>query len=149
MDKEAIFFMLLAGAGLLGLGILIRWSATAANRHPPPSLPVQPIRVPGAAMDTIRSYLQQGRKINAIKELRQATGLGLREAKEAVEAIEAGREVPYLDLRESGGSLAARARRHKAAGDFSAAVVLVKAETGMTEAEATEFVTALDESTDA
>jgi LSD1 subclass zinc finger protein len=39
---------------------------------------------------TVRSFLAQGRKIEAIKVYREATDLGLKESKDAVEAIERG-----------------------------------------------------------
>jgi ribosomal protein L7/L12 len=39
----------------------------------------------------ILGLLQAGRKIEAIKAYREATGVGLKEAKEAVEAMEANR----------------------------------------------------------
>ena len=45
----------------------------------------------------IRDLAREGRKIEAIKRLRERTGLGLREAKDAVDAIEAGRPVPPTD----------------------------------------------------
>lgn len=38
--------------------------------------------------DEIRELIRQNRKIEAIKRLRDATGLGLKEAKDAVEALE-------------------------------------------------------------
>ncbi len=44
-----------------------------------------------AYIGQIRSLLQRGNKIEAIKMYREATGVGLAEAKAAVEAIEAGR----------------------------------------------------------
>lgn len=51
----------------------------------PPSLPPD-----------VRSAVQAGRKIDAIRLLREATGLGLKEAKDAVEAFEAGEAPPAL-----------------------------------------------------
>jgi ribosomal protein L7/L12 len=42
-------------------------------------------------LDDIRAHLAAGRKIEAIKRYREATGAGLAEAKEAVELIEAGK----------------------------------------------------------
>ena len=42
---------------------------------------------PTVATAAVESLIAAGRKIEAIKLLRQETGLGLREAKEAVEAI--------------------------------------------------------------
>jgi ribosomal protein L7/L12 len=44
-----------------------------------------------AALAEIRGALSAGNKIAAIKLYREATGLGLREAKDAVEALAAGR----------------------------------------------------------
>ncbi|MEI6499745.1 MAG: hypothetical protein WCP21_01835 [Armatimonadota bacterium] len=42
----------------------------------------------------IALLLQQGRKIEALKLYRERTGVGLAEAKEAVEAMETGQELP-------------------------------------------------------
>jgi ribosomal protein L7/L12 len=42
-------------------------------------------------LDSIRGHIAAGRKIEAIKLYREATGAGLAEAKEAVELIEAGK----------------------------------------------------------
>jgi len=47
--------------------------------------------------DELRSLLRQGRKIDAIKRYREQTGVGLREAKDAVEALEAGAALPPRD----------------------------------------------------
>lgn len=46
------------------------------------------IQVDPASMAEIRRFIAQERKIEAIKHLREATGLGLADAKELVEAIE-------------------------------------------------------------
>lgn len=46
------------------------------------------IQVDPASMAEIRRFIAQERKIEAIKHLREATGLGLAEAKGLVEAIE-------------------------------------------------------------
>jgi ribosomal protein L7/L12 len=54
----------------------------------------QPI-APGVDVDHIRQLVQDGKKIDAIKFVREQTGLGLKEAKDAVEAIERG-ESPDL-----------------------------------------------------
>ncbi|MBL9078428.1 MAG: ribosomal protein L7/L12 [Planctomycetes bacterium] len=42
----------------------------------------------------IGEWIAAGKKIDAIKELREASGLGLAEAKAIVDAVEAGRPVP-------------------------------------------------------
>jgi ribosomal protein L7/L12 len=48
-------------------------------------------------IDAIQALTKGGKKIDAIKLLRQQTGLGLKEAKDAVEAIERG-ELPRLSI---------------------------------------------------
>ncbi len=48
-----------------------------------------------AKLDEIKSLAAEGNKIMAIKLYREATGVGLAEAKEAVEAIARGQEVPF------------------------------------------------------
>jgi hypothetical protein len=44
--------------------------------------------VSGEQLASIKETLRQGRKIDAIKQYREAAGLGLAEAKEAVEKLE-------------------------------------------------------------
>jgi ribosomal protein L7/L12 len=51
----------------------------------------------GVDVDHIRQLVQDGKKIDAIKLVREQTGVGLKEAKDAVEAIERG-ETPDLRL---------------------------------------------------
>ena len=46
--------------------------------------------VSGVDIDRIRQLVQDGKKIEAIKLVREQTGLGLKEAKDAVDAIERG-----------------------------------------------------------
>lgn len=48
----------------------------------------------------ILELVRTGRKIEAVRIFREATGSGLREAKEAVEAIEAGRQTVYAEGRK-------------------------------------------------
>ncbi|MBI5563543.1 MAG: ribosomal protein L7/L12 [Chloroflexi bacterium] len=48
-------------------------------------------------LDEIERLLRNGQKINAIKLLREQTGLGLKEAKDAVDAIERG-QLPSLSI---------------------------------------------------
>ena len=47
----------------------------------------------GVDVDQIQQLLRDGKKIDAIKLVREQTGLGLKEAKDAVEAIERGESV--------------------------------------------------------
>lgn len=49
----------------------------------------------------VRALLAEGRKIAAIKRYREATGAGLAEAKEAVEALERGQAIPTKEPADS------------------------------------------------
>ena len=49
------------------------------------------------AMNSLTAALLQGRKIEAIKIYRQATGLGLKEAKEAIEELEQSLRIKFPD----------------------------------------------------
>ena len=55
---------------------------------PPTARPVAPVQDAPIDDDEIRELIRQNRKIEAIKRLRDATGLGLKEAKDAIEALE-------------------------------------------------------------
>lgn len=57
------------------------------REHPASSSPLADATDP-ELLERIRDQLRQGQKIGAIKLYREATGLGLAEAKHAVEAIE-------------------------------------------------------------
>ncbi|WP_425825642.1 ribosomal protein L7/L12 [Streptomyces fractus] len=46
----------------------------------------------GPRLDGVRALVREGKKIEAIKVYREVTGVGLREAKDAVERIESGRD---------------------------------------------------------
>jgi ribosomal protein L7/L12 len=52
------------------------------------------MRVDGDLAARVRSLTEAGQKIEAIKLFRERTGVGLKEAKDAVEAIELGQAVP-------------------------------------------------------
>lgn len=93
-----------------------------------------------------------GKKIQAIKELREATGLGLREAKDLVDAIDAGHRPANLVQGEviaeritpaRQPDLADRARKLREAGQEVNAIRLVCDETGMGLLDAQKFVRAL------
>lgn len=77
----------------LALGLYIaRWlrNRRGAGRGDLTSAPRPMVRVGDERIDTpeIRELLRQNRKIDAIKRVREKTGLGLAEAKDAVEALE-------------------------------------------------------------
>ncbi|MDE3724490.1 ribosomal protein L7/L12 [Nocardiopsis sp. N85] len=105
----------------------------------------QPPTPPGPldqdTVDNALGLVRAGRKIVAIKLVRERTGLGLAEAKGVVDAIEEGRRVP---VEPGPGSLADRVRELLGRDRVADAIVLVAGETGMTEAEAARFIDALD-----
>ena len=85
---------LLLGLVVLTLLVLVGLIAVLAGRRgvevvslaPPP--PGQPMLHADASPEQL---LRAGRKIEAIKRYRELTGVGLKDAKDAVEALEAGR----------------------------------------------------------
>jgi Ribosomal protein L7/L12 C-terminal domain len=115
---------------------------------PPMSAPMTPMGVPmavPAALQTrVRVLLGENKPILAVKEVRQATGLGLKEAKQIVDALRSG-PLPEPGPYPPGGpgSVAERARQVRDTGDFAGAVALVQAETGMGAEDAKRFVAAL------
>ncbi|MEO3786426.1 ribosomal protein L7/L12 [Actinocorallia sp. B10E7] len=90
-------------------------------------------------LSELRALLGQRKKIYAIKLLRDHTGLGLKEAKDMVDAIERGYEPPM----RSRAPLSERVRALRDAGDHASAVAMVQAETGMDRSEAERFVSVL------
>lgn len=86
--------VLLLGLVVLTLLVLVGLLVVLAGRRgvevvsltPPP-----PGRTPLGAEASPEQLLRAGRKIEAIKRYRELTGVGLQEAKDAVEVLEAGR----------------------------------------------------------
>lgn len=85
--------LILFGVALLALGFVLGRMGRGAHdlMRPPPAMtpPPRPAAAPAGLDDDVRGYLAQGNKIMAIKHVREATGLGLKEAKDFVEEIEA------------------------------------------------------------
>lgn len=130
---------------LAALGVLLLLMSRRAGRGrpaPPPGMVT--VTLPAALQDRIRDLCARDQRIRAVKELREATGLTLLEAKRATDAIAAGRHLPTPPAdRRPPADLADRARALLAAGQEPQAVDLVTAETGMTPTEATTFVRSL------
>jgi ribosomal protein L7/L12 len=74
---------------VIGLfAFLAGWTAKA-RRQPQPLLPpAAELAARARSIDAVRDLAARGKKIPAIKAYRAATGAGLREAKEAVEALQ-------------------------------------------------------------
>ncbi|MDH2426633.1 ribosomal protein L7/L12 [Sphaerisporangium sp. TRM90804] len=108
----------------------------------------------------VTQLTHRGRKIEAIKELRTHVGLGLKEAKDVVDAVAVGhplwshpnmarfrpgallspQDAPRSPQDAPRADLATRVRELKATGRAEQAVYLVRGETGMGQAEAEAFV---------
>ena len=99
-------------------------------------------------MREIMQILAHGNKIEAIKVYRQATGAGLKEAKEAVEALGRGEDAPALDLPaaqpQPGPDLDAQIKLLLAMGNKLEAIKLLRIATGAGLKEAKDAVEALD-----
>jgi ribosomal protein L7/L12 len=92
----------------------------------------------------LRQLLAAGRKIEAIKQLREATRAGLAEAKEAVERMEYGAEFPRVqDERSSQLELAFELEDLLRAGRKIEAIKLYRERTGAGLKEAKDAVEAL------
>ncbi|WP_061290003.1 hypothetical protein [Herbidospora cretacea] len=92
--------------------------------------------------ERVRELGAENRLIEAIKLVRQETGLGLRDAKFVTESIIAGRYLPTSTERalQTGPDLATRVRELKEAGRTEQAIFLVRGETGMNQQQAEAFV---------
>ncbi|SNT01057.1 Ribosomal protein L7/L12 C-terminal domain-containing protein [Actinomadura meyerae] len=99
-------------------------------------------QVPPEVQAKARAMIGEGRTKPAVKMVRAETGLGLRAAKDFIDALREGRVHAPADT-GPGGLLSDRVRAFLAAGDHASAVALVCAETGMRPDEAERFVAAL------
>jgi hypothetical protein len=153
MEYILILGLLMPALLILGLILLVR------SRRRAGSAVAGPAPTPQHLEALVVNLVREHRKIEAIKELRRHTGLGLADAKGVVDAMAAGQPLwnhPMMArFRPAGGAplpsapqdlppdLATRVRRLKAAGRGEQAVHLVRGETGMEDREARLFVEAL------
>lgn len=92
-------FVIIGVVALVAVGGLILLLAAKNNvtvvdaprLRPAPGVVAPP---PGAGLDVVADLLRAGQKIEAIKRYRELTGVGLKDAKDAVEAMERGDAVP-------------------------------------------------------
>ena len=96
---------------------------------------------PRSGTRVVSALAAADQRIQAIKELREASGLSRLDAKNAVDAIAAGAVLPTPERARA--DLAYRARSLLSAGREDEAVRLVATETGMSAPEAAAFVRAL------
>jgi ribosomal protein L7/L12 len=112
--------------------------------------PVRPEHGAASPRD-VAGLLAAGKKIEAIKLARQQTGLGLKEAKDYVEALERGEPVTPLPPRQSSGApggpssalMEQAARALVAQGKKIEAIKLVRQQTGWGLKEAKDYVDGL------
>ena len=82
-----------------GLGLKEAKDAIDAHMHGNPrSMPTASAGYTGALPQSVQLALQGGNKIEAIRLLREATGLGLKEARDAVESSQQGAKLPPNSL---------------------------------------------------
>ncbi|MCO6008750.1 ribosomal protein L7/L12 [Actinoallomurus purpureus] len=138
--------LLIAAVGVV-LFVLLVTVVVNVVRRSGAAAPMPPMAVPAALQTRVRVLLGEGKPVTAIKEVREATGLGLKEAKQIVDALRSGplpEPGPYVPGGPGGpGSVAERARQIRDTGDFAGAVALVRAETGMAPLDAERFVATL------
>jgi ribosomal protein L7/L12 len=73
--------------------------AIAAGREPPPIVrAAEGGRLPAGELAEVLNLIKRGQKIEAIKHYHERTGVGLKEAKDAVDAIERGQEPPQAAM---------------------------------------------------
>jgi len=80
-----------------GIVAMLRSSGRGTSDVPPAGTSPRPIRAAGETVETVSrdpeviALVDANRKIDAIKRVREATGLGLKESKDVVDAISAAR----------------------------------------------------------
>ncbi len=88
----------------------------------------------------IADLIREGRKIEAIKELREATGIGLKEAKDEIDRLERTLEGTSASTSSSGQDLPDDVRALVASGKKIEAIKALRERTGMGLREAKEAV---------
>ncbi|MFI6511960.1 hypothetical protein ACIBCT_30535 [Streptosporangium sp. NPDC050855] len=152
-----LLLLLLIVAICVGLVMTLRRGSRGSSGAPTPSAKAAP--APADLRELVTRLTRQGKKIEAIRELRRHTSLGLAEAKAVADAVDAGHDMWGHPLMarfrpvnpmvtpaagaNGAGDLASRVRALKAAGRAEQAVHLVRGETGMGEREAVLFVEAI------
>ncbi len=152
--------LLLVGVigGLLVMGVVImvvvvwaqnRQIGEEIDRNPTSPRPVGLERAPAALEEQVSSLARAGNKIEAIKRYREATGVGLKEAKDAVEALARGEPLmaaaqPAWSAPAAPTDLEAEIRALTLEGNKLAAIARYRAATGLSLLEAKNAVEALE-----
>ena len=112
---------------------------------PPRSSALGPRPTPAALEAELRALLAAGRKIDAIKRAREATGLGLKEAKDLVEGVDAGGALPAPRPAPGDAGLEAALRALLAGGRKIEAIKRAREATGLGLKEAKDLVEQLED----
>jgi ribosomal protein L7/L12 len=137
MDWTGVAIVVLAVCVVAAL--VARWR----GRPKTPSVPVPPRPLDEATTREITDLIASNRKIEAIKRLRQATGAGLVEAKEQVDAWGAGAQPTPTTTPEQSAvldDLAVEATRVRDSSGAIHAIKLVRDRTGWGLADAKAYV---------
>ncbi|MFI6503070.1 ribosomal protein L7/L12 [Nonomuraea typhae] len=139
--------------GVVVAVVAVSLVALAGRRSGEQKPPAPTLRSAVDVEEEVLRLLRQEKTIHAIKVVRQHTRLGLKEAKDLVEAVAAGHRrltdhpafagMPPSLPRRGTGDLAGRVRNLVAEGHREQAVYLVRGETGMGQDEAELFVDSL------
>ncbi|MBL8933136.1 MAG: ribosomal protein L7/L12 [Archangium sp.] len=139
-------FVIIGVVALVAVGGLILLLAAKNNvtvvdapRLRPPSGVVTP---PPAGLGGIVELLRAGQKIEAIKQYRQLTGVGLKESKDAVEAMERGEAAPVVPTAPAPASSVQALLRE---GRKIEAIKLYREQTGLGLKEAKDAVEAMEQ----
>jgi ribosomal protein L7/L12 len=149
--ESSILLFVLGACGIvivLGLAVFVlarRWSEVPAPRVvTPPSPPARAGRTPD---EEIQDLLARGKKIEAIKRVRAVTGMGLKDAKDYVEALPhappLGQVVPVGQVQPPTHDVETEARRLLKDGGKIAAIKRVRELTGLGLKEAKDYIDSL------
>jgi ribosomal protein L7/L12 len=148
------FLLIAVVGGMIAVFLINRsWGSSLDRGSALPRLdqgiprPAAPSLTGDVATDA-RAIMQSGSKIEAIKRVRQLTGMGLKEAKDYVEALERGEAPPQPESVPLAGPLAPEemdyaARMLVGQGNKIDAIKLVREQTGMGLKEAKDYVDGL------
>ncbi len=95
--------------------------------------------------DNVLQALQEGQTIEAIKRLRQSSGLGLKEAKDRIDAYQQGKPM-QTTASASGTTLPASVQAALSTGNKIEAIKLLREQTGLGLKEAKDAVEAMSDS---
>ncbi len=159
-----LLLVLLVAAVIVGVLYVVRTRTpgeSVSTNQPPRASRILSQPVDPRVLSVVVALLGRSQKVNAIRQLMQATGLGLADAKRLAEAIQTGHRPPTSVIKgeatdvsgnpvggpnmaaTAGSDLAERAKELREQGREVEAIRLVRVETGMGFVEAQKFVRAL------